>query len=134
MAGACRTGWLTTGLNEVQFPKKLRPRTAGGHLHQDHASMKCSSRRNCDPPDHPHAVRCRSRLNEVQFPKELRRQRRTLLQHVRLASMKCSSRRNCDVAPRDAVGVMQPASMKCSSRRNCDIHQYTEDGYLPGPQ
>ena len=26
------------------------------------------------------------------------------------------------MAPRDAVGVMQPASMKCSSRRNCDLN------------
>ena len=38
-----------TGLNEVQFPKELRREVAGmtavGWLG---ASMKCSSRRNCD--------------------------------------------------------------------------------------
>ena len=48
MAGACRTGWLTTSLNEVQFPKELR--------------QKESTRRWHVPWG----------LNEVQVPKELR--------------------------------------------------------------
>ena len=47
MAGACRTGWLTTGLNEVQPPKELQGGGRTGRL------------RPC---------RC---LNEVQPPKEL---------------------------------------------------------------
>ena len=35
-------------LNEVQFPKKLRPRERQAQVLADAASMKCSSRRNCD--------------------------------------------------------------------------------------
>ena len=96
VAGACRTGWLTTGLNEVQFPKELRRRLGSLQQRSGDASMKCSSRRNCD--SHVRSVslgllaasmKCSSRghcdtptarsdatapsLNEVQFPKELRR-------------------------------------------------------------
>ena len=59
------------GLNEVQFPKELQ--LEWGHdfaFNTPIASMKCSSRRNCNltlptwgaPP---------CGLNEVQFPKEL---------------------------------------------------------------
>ena len=107
-------------LNEVQFPKELQRR---GHLLGCSllgASMKCSSRRNCNslrrwvrsPPP--------SRLNEVQFPKELQPARGLVDAPVRGASMKCSSRRNCNLLavrlPRAAVD----ASMKCSSRRNCN--------------
>ena len=60
------------------------------------ASMKCSSRRNCDC-SLVLRLRLLNCLNEVQFPKELRQ----------LAL---------------AVGLVPPAgaSMKCSSRRNCD--------------
>ena len=59
-------------LNEVQFPKELRPRYRTFiSVNIFVTSMKCSSRRNCD--------RCLGiglawlqNLNEVQFPKELR--------------------------------------------------------------
>ena len=72
MAGACRTGWLTTGLNEVQFPKELRRRLGSLQQRSGDASMKCSSRRNCD-----------SHVRSVSLG-------------LLAASMKCSSRRNCD--------------------------------------
>ena len=36
------------GLNEVQFPKKLRPQVAGEIAHVGYASIKCSPRRNRD--------------------------------------------------------------------------------------
>ena len=39
---------LTTGLNEVQFPKELRRWGIGFVPDGLSASMKCSSRRNCD--------------------------------------------------------------------------------------
>ena len=58
-------------LNEVQFPKELRPRRYSFMRVSGLASMKCSSRRNCDQSSH--RTRPRDR-----------------------ASMKCSSRRNCD--------------------------------------
>ena len=38
----------TSRLNEVQFPKKLRLRIPGVLDVQRQASMKCSSRGNCD--------------------------------------------------------------------------------------
>ena len=59
------------------------------------ASMKCSSRRNCDTSTSPPGWQAPS-LNEVQFPKELRQ--RHVRGHLdrRPASMKCSSQRNCD--------------------------------------
>ena len=42
--------WIATRLNEVQFPKELqRPATDDIQL-IPHASMKCSSRRNCNRP------------------------------------------------------------------------------------
>ena len=72
MAGACRTGWLTTDLNEVQFPKKLRPRSG------TQAALTTAS------------------LNEVQFPKEMRPEEPVARLQGWHASMKCSSRGNCD--------------------------------------
>ena len=72
MAGACRTGWLTTDLNEVQFPKKLRPRSG------TQVALTTAS------------------LNEVQFPKEMRPEEPVARLQGWHASMKCSSRRNCD--------------------------------------
>ena len=59
------------GLNEVQFPKELRRGEGGREVLGLDASMKCSSRKNCD------WVWWFSwwfgvGLNEVQFPKELR--------------------------------------------------------------
>ena len=60
-----------TSLNEVQFPKELRPAGRGVVAGLLGASMKCSSRRNCDRRPASSARRSRS-LNEVQFPKELR--------------------------------------------------------------
>ena len=87
---------MRCGLNEVQFPKKLQGQDLSDLHGREPTSMKCSSRRNCDPSALPCGGRYRS-LNEVQFPKELR------LDGAALgtvdgggASMKCSSRRNCD--------------------------------------
>ena len=42
--GAC--AW-TSSLNEVQFPEELQLGHRGESIHGHHASMKCSSRRNC---------------------------------------------------------------------------------------
>ena len=82
-------------LNEVQFPKELRKLIPERRAPLLLASMKCSSRRNCDL-----VVRQRSRrrasLNEVQFPKKLRPEEPVARLQGRHASMKCSSRRNCD--------------------------------------
>ena len=56
----------SSSLNEVQFPKELRPlRSLNGCAHIV-ASMKCSSRRNCDGPlsiarHHAHLRRLRER-------------------------------------------------------------------------
>ena len=82
-------------LNEVQFPKELQPEPRIKLLLCVLASMKCSSRRNCNRV--PGWVTGHDpRLNEVQFPKELQHgvERRQWVLH--LASMKCSSRRNCN--------------------------------------
>ena len=89
-------GWRSCScLNEVQFPKELRPSSEQKETSDAGASMKCSSRRNCDQETLPGPVRqCH-------------------------ASMKCSSRRNCDRRPR-RLHRRHRASMKCSSRRNCD--------------
>ena len=53
-------------LNEVQFPKELRLVLLGRLDRADEASMKCSSRRNCDGPlsiarHHAHLRRLRER-------------------------------------------------------------------------
>ena len=130
-------------LNEVQFPKELRDPLPPGHDGDADASMKCSSRRNCDLCGSRLMV-TRSRLNEVQFPKELRLSASPFAHIVKfclnevqfpkelrlpcgrsggegvLASMKCSSRRNCDPDGRRTLLRPHQASMKCSSRRNCD--------------
>ena len=103
----------------MQFPKELRHEVLVPLAAHAGASMKYSSRRNCDQAA-CHTATCSSRLNEVQFPKELRRSesgagsptpcglnevqfpkelRRLVRRRPRvpaLASMKCSSRRNCD--------------------------------------
>ena len=54
------------GLNEVQFPKELRRAGREEPLQRVPASMKCSSRRNCDGPlsiarHHAHLRRLRER-------------------------------------------------------------------------
>ena len=41
-------GDLGFGLNEVQFPKELQAVRCPVLRHGNDASMKCSSRRNCD--------------------------------------------------------------------------------------
>ena len=85
-------------LNEVQFPKELQHGVYLRHQRQARpASMKCSSRRNCNL--------CRIRH---------------LQQVCRRASMKCSSRRNCNDGGEDPGDEHVAASMKCSSRRNCN--------------
>ena len=59
-------------LNEVQLPKELQLDVDVRDQRLRPASMKCSSRRNCNTS--PAAGRCLWRcLNEVQLPKELQR-------------------------------------------------------------
>ena len=57
----------------MQFPKELQPQDEGDGYGDEHASMKCSSRRNCNTtvPEGGGVLPCC--LNEVQFPKELQR-------------------------------------------------------------
>ena len=95
----------------MQFPKELQL----GNLDPEEpvlliASMKCSSRRNCnDTPAGP-TKRTEPSLNEVQFPKELQH-----AEHV--------------------VGELDArASMKCSSRRNCNVKATEDDDYVNPPQ
>ena len=121
------------GLNEVQFPKELRPADAEVTFRVPLASMKCSFRRNCYSRRRPASTRS-SRLNEVQFPKELRLQGHDELLRALQASMKCSSRRNCDVEWPPLLAGPQGASMKCSSRRNCDDPTITAARATATPQ
>ena len=103
----------------MQFPKELQPpweKTVGRDAA---ASMKCSSRRNCNHRPSPGKLMPGS-LNEVQFPKELQPLRVTYGPPGPLASMKCSSRRNCNLRDGPDHAVAGGASMKCSSRRNCN--------------
>ena len=79
----------------MQFPKELRHEVLVPLAAHAGASMKYSSRRNCDQAA-CHTATCSSRLNEVQFPKELRLGSDVGAELVEVASMKCSSRRNCD--------------------------------------
>ena len=85
-------------LNEVQLPKELQQEAVGGDLPVGVASMKCSSRRNCNMKSgscrrHPYC------LNEVQLPKELQLVGEETDQPTWVvASMKCSSRRNCNLS------------------------------------
>ena len=60
-----------TGLNEVQFPKELQQVGVVARVGLVVASMKCSSRRNCNAGAVTRAHGGSFRLNEVQFPKEL---------------------------------------------------------------
>ena len=55
----------------MQFPKKLRHQPIHGQDAPGAASMKCSSRRNCDAQAGRVLSLCGC-LNEVQLPKELR--------------------------------------------------------------
>ena len=48
----CSQKSLFDGLNEVQFPKELRPGVRSRPPSARRASMKCSSRRNCDQNDY----------------------------------------------------------------------------------
>ena len=110
-------------LNEVQFPKELQHGVYLRHQRQARpASMKCSSRRNCNDKLErgigdalsPASMKCSSRRNC-----NLCRIRH-LQQVCRRASMKCSSRRNCNDGGEDPGDEHVAASMKCSSRRNCN--------------
>ena len=98
-----------SSLNEVQLPKELQHRPAPQQALLLKASMKCSSRRNCNGsggPRYPWSARC---LNEVQLPKELQRGVVGCDGGVGGASMKCSSRRNCNKALlSEEVGVDGP--------------------------
>ena len=82
----------------MQFPKELQL----GNLDAEEpvlltASMKCSSRRNCNRSFKRGAKRVGS-LNEVQFPKELQLDPVGEAPARGQASMKCSSRRNCNTS------------------------------------
>ena len=91
-------------LNEVQFPKELQLAEGRGGGVEEDASMKCSSRRNCNRTRScPTPLRSR-RLNEVQFPKELQPLHLKTESARGRASMKCSSRRNCNMLK--AKGVL----------------------------
>ena len=68
----------------------------GQDVSLERASMKCSSRRNCDRERGRGRTHRSSRLNEAQFPKELRRWGIGFVPDGLSASMKCSSQRNCD--------------------------------------
>ena len=62
-----------TGLNEVQLPKELQHAQAcPDFVIHVIASMKCSSRRNCNP-EVVRTLVVDDSLNEVQLPKELQR-------------------------------------------------------------
>ena len=88
--------FLWTGLNEVQFPKELqRGRRGIGGDPRRRASMKCSSRRNCNIT-RAISLNRGPGLNEVQFPKELQQVYPIYVKPDATASMKCSSRRNCN--------------------------------------
>ena len=106
-------------LNEVQLPKELQLRPHVIAVTVDGASMKYSSRRNCNrTPRRPPGGS--TSLNEVQLPKELQRDVIPPPAMVIHASMKCSSRRNCNMHDRLGLWPIPLASMKCSSRRNCN--------------
>ena len=62
-----------TSLTEVQLPMVLRPPVGDVRDGRVTASMKCSSRRNCDGRVAAETPG-QGGLNEVQFPKKLRRQ------------------------------------------------------------
>ena len=104
----------------MQLPKKLQRALAAVLGVTQVASMKCSSRRNCNPsrcrgprgvgglkevqrPEELQHLGARyglpvlTGLNEVQLPKELQRCSLTRTSWLREASMKCSSRRNCNM-------------------------------------
>ena len=104
----------------MQFPKELQLLCLDDQVLLGSASMKCSSRRNCNPralreqwhtvaslnevqlpkelqPPEPRWTGTRvGSLNEVQLPKELQQGQAGLGLKVLLASMKYSSRRNCN--------------------------------------
>ena len=62
---------ISHSLNEVQFPKELQLSGPGSRLAHNSASMKCSSRRNCNLILGAASIVSLASLNEVQFPKEL---------------------------------------------------------------
>ena len=86
---------------------------------QFNASMKCSSRRNCnsDPTASRSLMRC---LNEVQLPKELQRGDQPV-GCGRVASLnEVQLPKELQRAGSPPPSRLPPASMKCSSRRNCN--------------
>ena len=62
-----------TCLNEVQLPKELQRGEKFADIVRAVASMKCSSRRNCNTQTEMGKQAWASSLNEVQLPKELQR-------------------------------------------------------------
>ena len=118
-------------LNEVQFPKELQLSGVFLLRSSGSASMKCSSRRNCNRRLYT-MVAVLIRLNEVQFPKELQHLQAAWVWVTGTASMKCSSRRNCN-SPRslayDAAGERTDcdrSAMRSSGRASARPHHLRE--------
>ena len=80
----------------MQLSKELQQAVSEAMDDLFRASMKCSSRKNCNHPGHA-----------------------VPLQFVQ-ASMKCSSRKNCNLKLEVIPIFTRVASMKCSSRKNCN--------------
>ena len=104
----------------MQLPKELQlagwPRVLGGDL----ASMKCSSRRNCNDSRRPAAPHAEWRLNEVQLPKELQPGRRVRLSPTWARLNEVQLPKELQLPLIEGRGLAVLASMKCSSRRNCN--------------
>mgnify|MGYP000872645117 CR=1 FL=1 len=108
------------GLNEVQLPKKLQRALAAVLGVTQVASMKCSSRRNCNPS------RCRGPrgvegLNEVQLPKKLQHLGDRYALPVLTGLNEVQFPKELQHVPHNVGAGVRPASMKCSSPRNCNL-------------
>ena len=103
----------------MQFPKELRLAAVGSAFSSPDASMKCSSRRNCDP-NRPDGLAGLWRLNEVQFPKELRLDSGTWIARIHRSLNEVQFPKELRLDEPFSRPDALDASMKCSSRRNCD--------------
>ena len=101
----------------MQFPKELQLDPVREVPPLGQASMKCSSRRNCNPSTNS-TRGCVMSLNEVQFPKELQRfvVRRPRRSRRRLNEVQYPKALQLDVAQQAADE--RHASLTCSSRKN----------------
>ena len=85
-----------TSLNEVQFPKELRPAASPSSTASPTSLNEVQFPKELRPHLEAGKTTSTPSLNEVQFPKELRPLTDLEVRAVPQASMKCSSRRNCD--------------------------------------